>query len=194
MEKEAGIGSCMNRRKALLLTASVLGGTLIGADMFLSGCTGKQTQIPLFSEGDAAFLDEVGETILPETPQSPGARAAGIGPFMQTMVSDCYAPDEQQRFTEGISNIRQRAKQAYSKDFVALAPEEKHTLLAAIDTEAANMEGEGKPHYFRMMKELTLLGYFTSEPGATRALRYNPVPGKYIGCIPYREGDKAWAG
>jgi hypothetical protein len=43
------------------------------------------------------------------------------------------------------------------------------------------------------MKQLTLLGYFTSEPGATKALRYNPVPGKFEGCIPYKKGDKAWA-
>ena len=44
-----------------------------------------------------------------------------------------------------------------------------------------------------MMKELTLLGFFTSEIGATKALRYVAVPGKYEGCIPYNKGDKAWA-
>lgn len=49
------------------------------------------------------------------------------------------------------------------------------------------------PHYFSMMKQLTLLGFFTSEPGATKALRYAAVPGKYEPCIPYKKGDKAWA-
>jgi hypothetical protein len=48
-------------------------------------------------------------------------------------------------------------------------------------------------HYFTMMKQLTLWGFFTSEPGATKALRYVAVPGKYEGCIPYKKGDKAWA-
>jgi hypothetical protein len=48
-------------------------------------------------------------------------------------------------------------------------------------------------HYFRMMKELTLLGYFTSEVGATKALRYIETPGHYDGCMPYKKGDKAWA-
>jgi hypothetical protein len=43
------------------------------------------------------------------------------------------------------------------------------------------------------MKELTLLGYFTSEVGATKALRYVPIPGRFDGCIPYKKGDKAWA-
>jgi hypothetical protein len=48
-------------------------------------------------------------------------------------------------------------------------------------------------HYFKMVKELTLLGYFTSEVGCTKALRYLPVPGKFIGDYPYKKGDKAWA-
>jgi hypothetical protein len=41
-----------------------------------------------------------------------------------------------------------------------------------------------------MMKQLTLLGFFTSEPGATKAVRYIPVPGRYDGCVPYKKGDK----
>jgi hypothetical protein len=44
-----------------------------------------------------------------------------------------------------------------------------------------------------MMKQLTLFGYFTSKEGATQALRYKAVPGKYEGCIDYKKGDKAWA-
>jgi hypothetical protein len=52
---------------------------------------------------------------------------------------------------------------------------------------------EDDNHYFRMMKELTLLGYFTSEIGSTQARRYVPVPGRYEGCIPYKKGDKAFA-
>ena len=72
----------------------------------------------------------------------------------------------------------------------------------AIEAKAENVPGtpvgmdtaDPQPaHYFRMMKELTLWGYFTSEPGATKALRYVAVPGRYEGCIPYKKGDKAWA-
>jgi hypothetical protein len=44
-----------------------------------------------------------------------------------------------------------------------------------------------------MMKQLTIWGYFTSEPGVVKALRYNPIPEEFIGCIPYINGDKAWA-
>ena len=44
-----------------------------------------------------------------------------------------------------------------------------------------------------MMKELTLLGYFTSEIGCTQALRYAETPGHYEPCVPYLAGQPAWA-
>jgi hypothetical protein len=49
------------------------------------------------------------------------------------------------------------------------------------------------PHYFRMMKELALLGYFTSEIGYTKAMRYVETPGRFDPCAPYAKGEPAWA-
>jgi hypothetical protein len=53
---------------------------------------------------------------------------------------------------------------------------------------------EENPHFFTMIKQLTIWGYFSSEPGITKALRYNPIPGRYEGCVPYQDGEKAWSG
>ena len=76
-------------------------------------------------------------------------------------------------------------------------PEQRHDLLVDLDKEMKDYQKSKKEtdptHYFKMVKELTLLGFFTSEVGATKALRYVAVPGKYEGCIPYKKGDKAWA-
>ena len=74
---------------------------------------------------------------------------------------------------------------------------QKNELLVTLDKDQKDLmktkkENDPKP-YFRMMKELTLLGYFTSKEGATQALRYVAVPGHYEGCVPYKKGDKAWA-
>ncbi len=81
-----------------------------------------------------------------------------------------------------------------NKSFMDSSPEQRHDLLVALDKEAKEYQTLKRPtHYFRMMKELTLWGYFTSEIGATKALRYVAVPGKYEGCIDYKKGDKAWA-
>ena len=56
-----------------------------------------------------------------------------------------------------------------------------------------NKKKDDPVHYFLMLKQLTILGYFTSETGASQALNYIAVPGKYDGSYPYKKGDKAWA-
>lgn len=48
-------------------------------------------------------------------------------------------------------------------------------------------------HYFRMMKELALLGFFTSKIGCTQVLRYVEAPGRFDACLPYTPGEQAWA-
>lgn len=187
----------MDRREALSAVAVLLGGTIIGADAFLTGCktTGKKTGV--FSENDIVFLDEVGETILPATASSPGAKEAKIGEFMKVIVTDCYEEKDQKIFTEGIKKLDEFSKKQYNESFLKLNANQKHDLLVQVDNEMKayqkNKKEDEPNHYFNMMKQLTLWGYFTSEPGATKALRYVPVPGRYEGCIPYKKGDKAWA-
>jgi hypothetical protein len=193
----------MKRREALSTVALLLGGTIIGADVFFSGCKTSVKKEDLFATGDIALLDEVGETILPTTASSPGAGEAKIGEFMKVIVTDCYNEKEQKTFTEGIQKLTETSKKKYGKDFLDLSAVQKYDLLVELDKEAAEYQqagtgqnsrtGENPAHYFTMMKQLTLWGYFTSEPGATKALRYVPVPGRYEGCIPYKNGDKAWA-
>ena len=58
---------------------------------------------------------------------------------------------------------------------------------------AAAADEPTTPHYFRMMKELALLGYFTSEVGYTKAMRYVESPGRFDPCAPYKKGERAWA-
>jgi hypothetical protein len=58
---------------------------------------------------------------------------------------------------------------------------------------AAGITADAPPHYFRMMKELALLGYFTSEIGYTKAMRYQETPGRFDPCLPYTKGEPAWA-
>jgi hypothetical protein len=190
----------MNRREALSSVALLLGGTIIGAEAFLSGCTNADRNVGAagldFSKDDIAFLDEVGETIIPTT-STPGAKATKIGEFMHTIVRDCYDPKEQQMFVDGIKKLEEECKKKYGKGFLSCTPEQRHDFLVELDKEQkdymAKKKPDDPPHYFRAMKELTIWGYFTSEIGATKALRYVAVPGKYEGCVPYKKGDKAWA-
>ncbi len=186
----------MNRREAISSVALLLGGTIIGSQAFLTGCKTSTGEGVSFSPTDIAYLDEVAETILPKT-STPGAKDAKVGQFMTVIVTDCYEPKDQKVFMDGMKELEKASKKLNSKGFMESTPEQRHTLLVALDKEASDYQKSKKKedpnHYFRMIKELTLWGFFTSEPGATQALRYVAVPGKYEGCIPYKKGDKAWA-
>ena len=190
----------MNRRDAISRVALLLGGTVLGAEAFLSGCTNTDKNIggagTNFSNDDVMFLDEVAETILPAT-DTPGAKDAKVGDFMTRIVRDCYTPADQKVFVDGMQKLNEASKKKSGKSFMDASTQERHDLLVDLDKEQkaymASKKSEDPTHYFRMMKELTLWGYFTSEPGATKALRYVAVPGKYQGCIDYKKGEKAWA-
>jgi len=180
----------MDRRKALSLTAATLGGTIIGSELFLSGCTSPDKPDTVFTEGTIKLLDEIGETILPESDQSPGAKEARIGAFMKTIVNDCYSAEESEIFHHGIRILQEASQSTYGYDFLSITASERQTLLVKFDSVARKNTSE--THFFTMMKQLTIWGYFTSETGATQALRYNQIPGRYEGCLPYT-GENAWA-
>ncbi len=183
----------MNRREALSATAVLLGGTIVGVQTFLSGCSSPKKNITPFGAEDIALLDEVAETILPETPDSPGAKAARLGEFMKVMVTDCYSSDEQKIFEAGIISLRAASNKMFNTDFLKLSSELKHDLISSLNKEAKATPENSPAHYFTMIKQLSVWGYFTSEPGATKAMRYVAVPGRFEGCVPYKEGEKAWA-
>jgi hypothetical protein len=189
----------MNRREALSRVAIIMGGTVLGAEAFLAGCTTPKTGLT-FSADDITFLNEVAEVIIPAT-TTPGAKEDKVGEFMSVMVRDCYDEKNQNIFMEGMRELQfKEAKAKMGKSFMEANAQERHDFISALDKEvkeaAAKLADEKKnnaKHYFTMMKELTLTGFFTSEVGATKVLRYVAIPGRYEGCVPYKKGDKAWA-
>jgi anti-sigma28 factor (negative regulator of flagellin synthesis) len=209
----------MDRRELLKMIAALTGGVVIGGEVFLTGCKSNDAGVNnSFSKDDIGFLDEVGETIIPRT-ETPGAKDAAVGQFMTVIVNDCYEPQDQQAFHAGIKQLDEACEKMYSKGFMKATPEERTNLLVTIDQEArkyhekksafdkeqieklkaeivtGNKEYKKETmaaHYFTMMKQLALLGFFTSKPGATQVLRYVPVPQKYEGCVPYKKGDRAF--
>jgi hypothetical protein len=211
----------MNRRDLLKQIALLTGGAVIGGEVFLSGCkTGAKADAG-FTAANISLLDEIGETIIPAT-TTPGAKAAKIGEFMKVMVTDCYTEKQQEAFMTGIGSLEEACKKLNSKSFIECSAEQRTALLMSLEKEAkafnqkrdeedkpkkeandkANStlawkdqkEFEGSPsHYYTMMKQLTLLGFFTSKTGMTETLRHIAVPGKYDGNVPYAKGEKAWA-
>lgn len=196
----------MDRRELLRMIAVLTGGAVVGAEAFLTGCKNTETVSAAFTEKDIAFLDEVAETILPAT-NTPGAKEAKVGQFMTVIVNDCYEEDDQKTFHEGMKQVNDAFDKKYSTSFIKGTPQQRHDFLVELDKEAKehqkkraeskNSEDQKEKmpnHYFSLMKQLTLWGYFTSKEGMTKALRYNPVPGHYEGCIDYKKGEKSFAG
>mgnify|MGYP002395816598 CR=1 FL=1 len=189
------------KRKTFIHRLTLGTGALVVAPSLslMHGCEYRPKLRTSLSENDISLLDEIGDTIIPTTADSPGAKASEIGTYMLLMYQDCLPTDEQQIFLEGLNDLDARAVQTFSCSFEAAKPTEKLELLQTLQTEAEayylRMEGEEKipPHYFQIMKDLTLSGYFTSEIGMTQAREYLPLPGKFQACIPYNNGTKVWA-
>ncbi len=197
----------ISRREAIFRVSALLGGTtLIGQAAMLAGCDKEQADAPaagnktapgeLFTAADIEYLSEIADTILPET-GTPGAKAAGVGPFIALMVRDTYYPKDQEIFRAGLDTLNEECEREAGAPFMAASPVERLALLERLDREAQeytwNQAEDDAPHYFRMLKELTLLGYFTSEIGYTQAMRYAETPGRYDPCVPYKEGETLWA-
>lgn len=236
--------SLITRREAIRRVTAVLGGiALVGGDALLTGCRDERAgDAAQFSAEDIAFLDEVAETILPQT-STPGAKAAGVGAFMALLVADTYGEREQRVFRDGMRKLDERCRQTHGASFMEATPQQRLALLEEVDREQVEYtearkeprrrrssggraetadsaqgdahlpdqrqenvptgEGEANPataitddapaHYFRMMKELALLGYFTSEIGYNQAMRYVESPGRFEACVPYVPGERSWA-
>jgi hypothetical protein len=202
----------MERRELLKMIALLTGGAVAGGEVFLSGCKNPSSGKISFSEKTIALLDEIGETILPRT-KTPGAKDAQIGKFMQTIVTDCYYPADQKIFMDGVEVLKKATDEKFNKDFIDCTTEQKTEIVkqfdaeakeygikkSAYDTEKNNKtkgtlqyrKDEMPNHWFSLIKQLTMWGFFTSKPGATEALRYVAVPGKYVGDIPYKKGDRS---
>lgn len=213
----------MDRRELLKMVAAATGGVVIGGEFFLAGCKNPEAGVgtsATFTESDIAFLDEVAETIFPKT-STPGAKDAKVGQFMTVMINDCYEEKDQKAFHEGMKKLDEECNKMHGHSFMKASPEKRKAVLVSLEKEVKDHQEKRREfnklqddlekqaqangdtnfkketmsaHYFTMMKQLTILGYFTSKEGRTGATRYEPVPGKYIGDLDYKKGDKIFTG
>lgn len=164
----------MNRREALERMALALGASLgvptvarAAAEAILADRYVPRALTPAQLEQVATIVDE----IIPRT-DTPGARDAGVHRFVDTMLAEYYTKPERDQFITRLESV------ASSTNL--------HATLEQLDR-------EGRDPFFRMMKQLTIRGYYTSQLGATKELRYVQVPGRYDGCVPFPTGGREWA-
>jgi hypothetical protein len=137
-----GLNGVISRREAVRRVSALLGGVaFVGGTSLLTACERERSDaaanaaVGEFTADDVAFLDEVAETILPET-STPGAKAARTGAFMALMVTDSYKPEDQKVFRDGMRALDERSRQAHNVTFMEATPEQRTTLLETLDREA----------------------------------------------------------
>ena len=183
----------MNRRELLSDIGSISLGLVISTDA-IANCFSPNYKPVFLSLKNIQLLDEIGETILPTTKDSPGAKAAKVGNFIDMIAFKCYSPEKQQDIKQSITKFEQFCNYTNKVDFLNLSPKKQHNFLVNLDKlSKINSNENTQYHYFKSLKSVILYAYFTSKQGMTTSLRYLPIPTEYIGDQPLKAGEKSWA-
>ena len=201
----------MNRREYIKNTALFLGYAVSASAMtetFLACKNEAQVNLAwqpkFFTNNQANLVAEITETILPKT-ATPGAKEIGVPQFIDRMMLSITPEKSRKEFLEGLKTFDEACEKSMGKSFVACFVKEREAFLMQQEKingkNSPNVWGTNmvvdkdamKPGFYRQIKGLTIWGYFTSEKVGTDILAYEPIPGKYIGSIPYA-GQNNWSG
>ncbi len=205
----------MNRRDALGKVALMLGSAISVPTLIACDRSGKEKSATVedvkaltsfqLTDSQRKIVSAVAEHIIPKT-TTVGAIDVGVPAFIELMLKDCYKSLEQTSFMEGVSSlesanfITQSATDQVATltkmEAEAIAEMERRNVAQVkvgdnVDKEAVDKAAKGVP-FWRLMKELTLLGYYTSEKGLTSSFDYQPIPGEFK-AIKLKPGQKSYA-
>lgn len=185
----------MTRREAVKSTSLLVVGVTLGALPLLSGCKDRRPVVDAggrtlaLTHDEQAQMEAIADTLLPDTPASPGARAAGAGPAINLLLSDVYPAADAARVRDGLAAIDQRCRAECGGGFRTWNAWRRTEFLTALDAEAVK---EGTAHWWHVMRRVSLDAYYSSETGMTKALRYVRIPGRWTGCVTLEPGQPAW--
>lgn len=184
----------MQRREAIEKVLGLLGIAVSGSTLsvIVSSCENPQQgassleKYHSVSQIQAKAIAKAADIIIPRT-STPGALDTDTPNFIIMMVNECFSPVEKKRFYAGLSQMNKLFYTETGKYFLENDNEKSLELMLLLEKEAKNhnnINGEKSEHFFiKKIKELTLLGYFTSEIGASKVLKYAPIPGVFRPCV-----------
>jgi Gluconate 2-dehydrogenase subunit 3 len=189
----------MKRRKAIARIALIGGGTAAAFSGYTWYELAKTPDISYLIQ-KKELISALAETIIPAT-GTPGARDAGVEDFIVTTLRDCAERINVNRFIYGLKELEHYTASNYQRDFMHCTEAEKQKILEYFRQKSHSQKGLvskirnkllGMPFY-TTLRVYTIIGFCTSEKGATQALSYLLIPGKYIGCMPLQPGQTSWA-
>ncbi len=203
----------MNRREALKHTTLIMGYAISGSTVaaVLNSCKSEPEldwNPVLFSKQQAAVVTEITERILPKT-DTPGAKDLRLAVFVDKMAKDLFIEEDQQQFKAWVDAFDKDCEEIYGKSFVNCKEEEQVEVLMKYEKNTPVLKpsiwgfptnetgdepetGREPVSYYRTLKDLTLLGYYSSEAVGKNILSYDPLPGIYQPCIPVSQVGNVW--
>jgi hypothetical protein len=205
-----GLGMGINRRDVLLQFALAASGSiaarLVRAGALNDGDLRGPVARSALSASQRDMVAVLAELIIPDT-DTPGAGKAGVPTFIEHIVTSWYLPAERAIFVAGLAELDADCVKRFGLGFADCSDEQRSDALSA--SEAASiafrnaeknpaMGIQGEPDadspFFHKLKELTVLGYYTSEVGSTTELNYNPIPGRFDGDVDFEAvGGRQWS-
>lgn len=189
------------RRVSMMLGFAVSGSTMAGV---LAGCSASTPKTPwtpvALTPVQAMTMSAMVDHLLPKS-STPGAVELGVDRFIDGLLKDFFSSEGRQTFAAGLDAAEADA-QRLGATFAALTPAQKDQLFQKYEASspapdptvwgAPISEKPAAPTFYRQFKELALVGYFTSETVGKTILRYDPVPGRFDGCIPLADVGNLW--
>lgn len=190
----------LTRREALHQLSLLVGGALSAPVMsailsgYRAGPPSPDWMPQTLTTHQSELLELLVDGIIPPT-DTPGAKDAGVPAFIDKLLEDWVDPDERDRFRAGLAAVDDLTRQAHGAAFREATPAQRNALLARLDEEAvqARRDDVEPLPFFATLKEWTLVGYYTSEVGATQELRWLAAPGRYEADVPFEQVGRTWA-
>jgi hypothetical protein len=135
------------------------------------------------------LIPQLADVIIPAT-DTPGASDAGVHQFIAYMLEHYYDQDKNRAFQSGLLALERASQQHFNASLSATDQEQKLRLFSALERQR---KISAERDFLVWLKQLTVMGYYTSEIGATQELRYLATPGTYSACIDFSEVDRTWA-
>ena len=184
------LAATMTRRAALKRAALFLGVALtpsLIANVLQAAATPGAKAVFL-SPAQLDLVTAIAERILPRT-DTPGATDVGVPAFVDLMLGKYSTESERQVFTAGLDEVNAASLASHAQSFVKISAAQQDAILMKIAVASQKKEKT----FFHQIKELTVVGYFTSEIVGRTVLHYDPVPGRFQGCVPISEvGNVLW--
>jgi len=195
--KPAGGGLALRRRRLLqrLAAATCAPALARAADLLRHGGAPRPAATDFPSAPERLLIAALAETIIPAT-DTPGARKAGVHDFIAMMINETFTDPDRAAFRDGLAAIEALSHDRYGNAYARLAQSEQVALLEAVArgrVSTPRLQGSAPEELFRLLKELTVIGYYTSEIGATVELAHMIAPGSYHGCTDMTAEQRAWS-